>query len=175
MIFDFSEGFDYGSCWCVQSWEPCWGRPHVLAKDRCYKLGTQGPCPQGQAIAPLDRFSAQCQVDACRQSLPKNAIHFSKVARKWSEYKFPGDYSEPFMFTYKNECYMTETQAFCEPGKVARFLRPYKSPFCVPRDHDECSFYSKGGLSTAVKSECEDGYVEDRARNVCVPALSWFD
>ena len=92
-----------------------------------------------------------------------NAINFSS----WSLEGADGINAKPFLFTYKNECYMTETEAFCKPGKVARFLEPYKSPSCVPRDNNACTLV--GPASARLKIMCEPGFVEDTARNLCAP------
>ena len=64
---------------------------------------------------------------------------------------------------------MTETEAFCGPGKVVRFLLPYKSPFCVPRDHEDCTLGTRSKtVISPIWIQCSRGYVEDRARKVCI-------
>ena len=71
---------------------------------------------------------------------------------------------------------MTETQAFCGAGRIARFFAPYKSPFCVPRDFEECRYYVPAAPyagTTTVEVPCGPGLVEDRARNFCVPAVEF--
>ena len=126
----------------------------------------EGPCYWGNVIVPLDRQTVECGPDACLRGGPKNAINFSK----WAQDGGDGNNDKPFLVTYKNECYMTETEAFCEAGKVARFMVPYKVPFCVPRDFDTCSLVQ--AASTSVKVQCgQPGFVEDPAKKLCVPQL----
>ena len=94
-----------------------------------------------------------------------NAVNFSS----WSLEGADGNNAKPFLFTYKNECYMTETEAFCKPGKVARFLEPYKSPSCVPRDNNACVL--AGSTSPSIKIPCKSGFVEDTAKNLCMSPI----
>ena len=65
---------------------------------------------------------------------------------------------------------MTETEAFCGPGKVVRFLLPYKNPFCVPRDHVDCALgtRSKTINTGPIRIPCGPSHVEDKLRNVCI-------
>ena len=120
---------------------------------------------------PVDRCSAKCDSDAFLEGNPKNANNFSK----WSQSGYNDGLNHgPFLFTYKDECYMTETQAFCGSGNVARFLVPYKSPFSVPRDYRSCLRIAE--LSKSVKFPCRRGFVEDENRNICVSeSLVEFD
>ena len=123
---------------------------------------------------PVNRYRTECMPDACLEGKPKNATNFSK----WSQNKNKdGVNDQPFLFTYKDECYMTETEAFCGPGKVVHFLVPYKNPFCVPHDYESCvrtaadvpyvkiscqaESYSKASLLLSYIStqESENGYI----------------
>ena len=116
----------------------------------------------------MNKTSAKCGPDACRRKTPTKAINFSTL----STYEgILEDEEVVFKFTYNNECYMTETEAFCGPGKVVRFLLPYKSPLCVPWDyeHEGCMLdFRTKAASTAIKNPCRSGYVEDTARHLCV-------
>ena len=132
-------------------------------------LEFKGPCPAGEVLIPVNRTNAKCGPDACRNSGPTNALLISKLA------SYEGSKANKdvvFTFTYKNKCYMTETEAFCGPGKVVRFLHPYKSPFCVPADYEHCPipFFPKSA-SYAVPLACPSGQKEDPARNVCVEEI----
>ena len=138
---------------------------HIRPRYLLFWMNSQGPCDAGQVLLPVDRQTAECGPDVCVRSGPKNAINFSK----WAQNGGDGNNDKPFLFTHKKGCYMTETEAFCEPGKVARFMVPYKSPFCVPRDYDECSLVAPS--SSIAKVECEAGFVEDSTRNLCVPQV----
>ena len=116
-------------------------------------------------LVPVDRFTAECGTDACGQSGPKNAVNFSTGSMKGGG----GPDERPFLFTYKNECYMTETEAFCGLGKVARVTVSHKSPFCVPRDYEEC--IQIGATSPVRKIPCAAGLVEESERNVCMSGV----
>ena len=84
---------------------------------------------------PVNKYRTKCRPDACLEGKPQNATNFSK----WSQSKDKdGVNDEPFLFTYKDECYMMDAEVFCGPGKIVRFLVPYKSPFSVPQDYDSC-------------------------------------
>ena len=128
----------------------------------------QGPCAEGEVFVPVDRYSAKCGPDAFLNASPKNVINFSK----WSQKDRENDFNdEPFSFTYNDECYMTTTEAFCGHGNVARFFVPYKTPFCVRRDHHDC-VKVQYNLGRPALVPCEDGYEADPVRNLCVEKAS---
>ena len=121
-------------------------------------------------MVPLDSGNAECGADVCIGRGPKNAINFSTWSSKGGDNLNDG----PFLFVFKNECYMTETEAFCGAGKVVRFLVPYKSPYCVPRDHEVCPV-SPAAPTDSVKTPCKPGFVEDGVKNLCVKESLDFD
>ena len=88
---------------------------------------------------------AECGFDACtdRQPLPN------------------GD--SMFDFTYKAECYRTETQAFCDEGQVVRFLVPSKSPTCVSIAARKF-ITRRPSLSAAAPLSCGKGLAWDGVR-----------
>ena len=110
-----------------------------------------------------DIYGMECGRDACLASGPKNAINFSNFSLSGGDNVNAG----PFSFTYKNECYMTETEGFCAAGEVVRFYAEKKSPSCDPRDWVLCA--RVGGWSSDVKTPCKPGFMEDSVRNLCVP------
>ena len=81
------------------------------------------------------------------------------------------DSDSVFEFTYKGECYRTETQGFCGEGQVVRFVVPWKSPVCAPRNEQLTG--SGYAFSTDVGLTCGEGLTEDRGRNLCVPVADF--
>ena len=115
-----------------------------------------------QKLLPVDRDRVRCGADSCASNNgPKNAVGHST----WS--KDNGNSESIFDFTYKGDCYRTETRAFCGKGKVVRFVVPSKGPTCVLRTEEGSGKTDYSG-SSDVKLACPDGYREDRARNLCV-------
>ena len=60
------------------------------------------------------------------------------------------DDGRPFTCTFRNEFYMTETQAFCGAGKVKRFMVPDRSPLCVRRGLQLCGCTRDSGTLAAL-------------------------
>lgn len=103
-----------------------------------------------------------CGVDACKNKKPKNAVNFSPDGLKGN-----------FKFTYRGECYKSESQAFCRTGRIARFETGSKTPKCVTKIREySCIQENSGGQS--VKLTCGEGKTEDPVRSLCVDrAGSW--
>ena len=134
-------------------------------------LEFKGPCPHGEVLIPVNRTSAKCGPDACQNKEPLNGRIISKYA---SYEESREDENEVFKFTYNDTCYMTETEGFCGAGKVVRFLPPYKSPFCVPADYDNCQIQINAGPKASSSPNtipCPSGYKVDGVRNFCVRVI----
>ena len=101
-----------------------------------------------------------CGLDACLNNKPRNAVRNSVPFEAYAEKE------GLFKFTYKGECYLSETEAFCDKGQVVHFDVPSKSPLCEPWSE----FIDPQGIAFSVKLECDEGYTEDPARHLCVPS-----
>ena len=125
----------------------------------------QAYCEPGDTLVPTTLNSAKCGQDACRLQEPPADQMFSPESQE-----FP-DLYPVFNFTFRGECFTTETQAFCAPGNIARFILPYKIPVCVPPFAKNCRAWEDTGLGTigTIPLTCKTNFAADFERSLCKP------
>ena len=126
---------------------------------------TQGYCTPGDTLVPTSLKTAKCGEDACLAFVPPEDLMFSPESQEFPEL-YP-----VFNFTFRGECFFTETQAFCAPGNIARFILPYKIPVCVPPFTKRCGSWEDTGFGTigTLPVVCKTGSAANFERSLCVP------